>query len=352
MKAAVITRHGGPETRELLRVAVPEPGPGEVLLRVLATGLNHLDIFARRGLTGPGVTPVHLPHVSGVDIVGIVAAHGTAVSGETMPAHGSRVLLNPAYGCNQCRHCRRGEPTMCPWYRIVGEHRWGGLAEYAVVPARNLISVPAHIPSVEAAAIPAVYTTAWHGVVTVGQVRSSDRVLVIGASGGLGVAQLQIAVASGAQVVGTASSAEKRTRAVSLGAAAMFDSSGNWADEVRAWAGDDGIDLALDSVGAPTMRRTVGCLGMGGRLVISGATGGDCPSLSIREIYQWHRRILGAPMGNWEDFLHVTELVWRGALRPHIHATYLLDQIVEAEQELEERRHFGKIVIRVGEDEQ
>ena len=222
---------------------------------------------------------------------------------------------------------------MCPDYKIVGEHVWGGLAEYVVVPARNLIPVPAHIATPTAAAIPAVYTTAWRGVVTVGQVKPSDRVLVVGASGGLGSAQLMIAVAAGARVAGTASTPSKRAKGLELGAEAMFDSTGDWEGEVSAWAGDDGVDLVLDSVGFPTFRRSLRSLGMNGRLVLSGATGGDRGEISIREIYQWHRRVLGAPMGNWEDFLQVTELVWRGILSPQIHRVYPLEEIAQAERE-------------------
>lgn len=348
MQAAVIREHGDADSLKVSSAPVPRPKPGEALLRVLVTALNHLDVFAREGMKGPGVPPVRLPHVSGVDIVGVVAEYGPSDSNEPPSiAVGERVLLNPSYGCGSCRWCRQGEPSMCPEYKIVGEHVWGGLAEYVVVPARNLIRVPDHIDSVTAAAVPAVYTTAWRGVVTVGQVKPSDRVLVVGASGGLGSAQLQIAVAAGARVAGTASTPAKRAKGLALGAEAMFDSTANWEDEARAWAGEDGVDLVLDSVGIPTFRSSLRCLGMGGRLVLSGATGGDRGEISIREIYQWHRKVLGAPMGNWEDFLQVTDLVWRGLLLPQIHAVYSLDQIAQAERELEERRHFGKIVIVV-----
>jgi NADPH:quinone reductase-like Zn-dependent oxidoreductase len=348
MSAVVIRRHGGPEVLAVESVPTPQPGPGEILVRVEATALNHLDIFARQGLTGPGVHPIHLPHVSGVDVAGIVVGQGIPVPGQAkIPPIGLRVLINSAIGCGECRWCRRGEPSMCPDYRILGEHLWGGLAEYVVVPARNVIPIPDHVPSTVAAAVPAVYTTAWRGVVTVAGVKASDRVLVVGASGGLGSAQLQVAVAAGAQVIGTASTGEKRQKALHLGASAMFDSTGDWESEVMRWTDGQGVDAVFDSVGGPTLRHSVRCLAMGGALVISGATGGDKPDLSIREIYQRHRRILGAPMGNWEDFLQVTGLVWRGLLHPQIHAVYRLNEIADAERELEERRHFGKIVIRV-----
>lgn len=351
MRAVLIRRHGGPEVLSIEMVPTPRPSAGEILVRVTATALNHLDIFARQGLSGPGVHPIHLPHVSGVDIAGVVAAHGATLPNQPdMPLIGQRVLINSAIGCGTCRWCRRGEPSMCPDYRILGEHLWGGLADCVVVPALNVIPIPDTVPSVVAAAIPAVYTTAWRGVVTVAKLKPSDRVLVVGASGGLGSAQLQIAVASGAQVVGTASTPVKRQKGLAIGAAAMFDSTGDWAADVMDWTDGEGLDVVFDSVGGPTLRSSLRCLSMGGALVISGATGGDKPDLSIREIYQRHRRILGAPMGNWEDFLQVTSLVWRGLLQPQIHAVYALDEIADAERELEERRHFGKIVIRVDDD--
>lgn len=349
MRAAVIRSHGGPEAIAVEEVPAPVPGPDEVLLRVQATALNHLDIFVRQGLKGPGVPPVTLPHVSGVDFAGRIVEYGPTLdtSRPRLP-EGTRVLVYPSTGCNVCQACRRGDYSMCPQYKIIGEHTWGGLAEYVAVPAQNVVPIPEGILSTVAAAIPATFTTAWRGVITVADVGPSDRVLVVGASGGVGSAQTQIAVAAGAEVLGTASSAAKREQALGLGATAMFDSTGDWESEVAEWTGGEGVNAVFDCVGAPTMRHSLRCLAMGGCLVLSGATGGDTPDLSIREIYQSHRRILGAPMGSWQDFARVTDLVWRGVLRPVIHSEYALDAIADAERELEERRHFGKIVIRVG----
>jgi NADPH:quinone reductase-like Zn-dependent oxidoreductase len=348
MTAIVIRQHGGPEVLNFESIATPVPGPGEVLLKVEATALNHLDIFAREGLKGPGVPEITLPHISGVDIVGTVEYYGPQLPGQKDgPKIGERVIINPAIGCNECRLCRRGESSMCRDYKILGEHFWGGLAEYVVAPARNIIPVPAQIPSEIAAAVPVVYTTAWRGVMTVGQVKPSDVVLVVGASGGLGSAQVEIAAAAGATVIGIASTCEKRQKARKKGAVEMFDSNGDWEAEVMEWTNDQGVSAAFDAVGAPTIRKCLRCLEMGGKLVLSGATAGDSPDLSIREIYQRHLQILGAPMGNWEDFLQVTNLIWKGKLNPTIHKVYPFDEIVEAQRVLEERKHFGKIVIRI-----
>ncbi len=307
MRAAMIREHGDSDRLQLEEVPIPSAAPGDLLIRVGAVGLNHLDVFTRQGLEGPGIPPITLPHVSGVDVAGTVAEGPTA---------GQRVLVNPAIGCGACRQCRRGEISMCPNYTILGEHRWGGLAEYATVPATNAIPLPDHVEFTVAAALPATYTTAWRGMVTVGRVRPGERVLIVGASGGVGCAALQIGVLVGAEVLATASTSAKRQR-------------------------------ALDAVGAPTWRRSIQSLAMAGRMVICGATGGDRPDISIREIYQHHRQILGAPMGNWQDFLDVTRLAFSGKLVPEVHSVYSLARIAEAEDALDRREHFGKIVIQV-----
>lgn len=346
MRAVMIRENGGPEVLQIEEIPTPQPKAGEVLIQVKAVGLNHLDIFAREGLKGPGVPKLTLPHISGVDIAGRVAAYGPAVD---EPVHrfalGERVLVNPAFGCGACRACRAGEPSMCRNYQIIGEHRWGGLAEYVAVPEKTILAIPDHISDETAAAIPAVYTTAWRGVVTVGKVRTSDVVLVVGASGGLGSAQLDIAVAAGATVIAIAGSEEKRQRCLAMGAKAAFDSHKDWQADVLEWTGGRGVDLVLDSVGKPTFRKSLNCLDFNGRMILSGATAGDFPEISIREIYQWHRQILGAPMGNWEDFLQVTDSIWQGKLHPHVHAVYSLEDIAVAEEELDQRKHFGKIII-------
>lgn len=338
MRAAIIREHGPSSSLKVEEVPTPQPGQDELLIRVSAVGLNHLDVFARQGLKGPGVHPIVLPHVSGVDVAGTIATGSRA---------GERVLVDPAIGCGTCRQCRRGELSMCPNYTILGEHRWGGLAEFVTVPASNVIPLPESVPFVQAAAIPAAYTTAWRGIVTVGRIQPGERLLVVGASGGVGCAALQIGVRAGAEVLVTAGSEAKRRRALELGAVAAFDSRSDWLKQVFDWTDGEGVDLAHDAVGAPTWSNTLRALSMGGRMVICGATGGDQPDLSIREVYQHHRQILGAPMGNWQDFLDVSRLVFRGQLVPEVYAVYPLERIAEAEDALEARQHFGKVVVSI-----
>jgi NADPH:quinone reductase-like Zn-dependent oxidoreductase len=345
MRAAVIREHGGSDKLRVEDdVPTPQPGPGELLLASAAVGLNHLDVFAREGLKGPGVPPIRLPHVSGVDVAGVVAAHGPGVSA---PPIGTRVVLNPSYGCGTCRQCRRGEHSMCPNYAIVGEHRWGGLAEYVAVPARSVIPLPDHVPFTRAAAVPAAYTTAWRGVINAGRLQAGERLLVVGASGGVGVAALQIGVMAGATVFAVAGTEAKRQRARELGASAVFDSREDWIPALRELTDGEGVDMVHDAVGAPTWRRSIQSLAMGGRLVVCGATAGDRPEISIRELYQSHRQIIGAPMGNWQDFLDTMRVVFDGKLVPEVHRVYPFEQLAEAEDALDRREHFGKIVVQV-----
>lgn len=344
MRAVVIREHGGPEVLNIEEVPTPAPAFGEVLLAVEAVGLNHLDIFARQGLKGPAIRSKPLPHVSGVDVAGRVVALGEGVEGFDI---GAPVLLNPGIGCGTCAACRRGFMSMCRSYAIIGEDRWGGLADYVTVPARAIIPRPEDLPAEIAAAVPVAYTTAWHAVVRVAQVQAGQRVLVIGASGGVGSAALMISRLSGARVAAVAGSAAKRERALALGAEVAFDSYGDWLSGVLEWTDGEGVDATFDAVGAPTWRSSIQSLGMGGCLVISGATGGDTPDISIREIYQSHRRILGAPIGSWQSFVDVAQLVFDGTLKPEVYGVYPLEQIAEAQRVIEDREHFGKVVIKV-----
>jgi NADPH:quinone reductase-like Zn-dependent oxidoreductase len=344
MRAAVIREHGGPEKVRAERI--PEPSveaPDDVVVRVRACALNRLDVFARRGLSGPGVRTVRLPHISGVDVAGEIAQIGPEVR---VWRPGDRVVLYPALSCGRCAWCERGEQTMCPAYRIFGEDTPGGLSEYCKIPAGNLELLPDHVPFERAAALPAAYTTAWRMVVTAGDLRPHERVLILGAGGGVGTAAVQIARRVGTYVFGVTSGKDRARRLSGLGADRPIDRTAEDFEAVVAKETDGaGVDLVVNPVGGSTWRPAIRSLEPGGRMAICGATIGDQPELSIREIYQSHRRILGAPLGNRRDFRAVLDLLARGELDPVVDAVLPLDDAVEAHRILEENQAFGKVVV-------
>ena len=339
MRAYVVS---APGRAALDDVPVPEPGTGEVRLRVAAVGLNRMDVFVREGLEGPGIRPVTLPHVSGGDVAGSIDALGAGVEGW---AEGDRVILYPGLSCGACRYCHAGEASMCAAYGVFGEQRWGGLAEYATVPAENLHAVPDGLDDVAAAAVPAAYTTAWR-MLQAGGCAVGRRVLVIGAGGGVATAALLLARAMGARVYVTSGHDWKLRRALELGAVAGFDHSAGGIDD---WAWDvtdrHGIDLVIDSVGAATWRQSIRSLAPGGAVAICGATSGDKPDISIRELYQRHGRIVGAPLGGRPDFDRVMELIASGAVVPVVDRTYELADVERAFERLESGSQFGKVVV-------
>lgn len=339
MRAYVVSAPGQAAVAD---VPVPEPGRAEVLLRVAACGLNHMDVFVRAGLEGPGIRPVVLPHVTGGDVAGRIDALGEGVEGWAV---GDRVTLYPGLSCGACRYCHAGEASMCAAYGVFGEQRWGGLAEYATAPAANLLRLPDALDDVAAAAVPAAYTTAWR-MLRAGGCAVGRRVLVIGAGGGVATAALLLARAMGADVYVTSGHAWKLDRALALGAAAGFDHSRGGIDD-WAWAatGGRGIDLVIDSVGAATWRQSIRSLAPGGAVAICGATSGDEPSISIRELYQRHGRIVGAPLGGRPDFDRVMDLVAAGTVTPVVDRTFGLEDVEAAFERLESGAQFGKVVV-------
>ncbi|HEY1367370.1 MAG TPA: zinc-binding dehydrogenase [Gaiellaceae bacterium] len=342
MLAYVIRGAGAAALEE---VDVPEPGPGEVRLRVSAVALNRLDLFVRQGLEGPGIRPVRFPHVTGGDVAGRIDALGVGVEGWS---EGERVVVYPGIGCGSCHACHAGEISMCPRYGVLGEQRWGGLAGYTVVPAANVARLPESVPDTVAAAIPAAYTTARRMLVA-GGCRLGSRVLVIGAGGGVASAALVLARAAGADVYVTSGHEWKLQRALELGAVAGFDHTAGPIDE-WAWdaTGGRGMDLVVDSVGAATWRQSIRSLAAGGAVAICGATSGDRPEISIRELYQRHGRIVGAPLGGRPDFDAVLDLVFAGKVTPVVDSAYPLADVEAALEHLESGAQFGKVVVLVG----
>jgi NADPH2:quinone reductase len=340
MRAVHITQHGSPaDAVAVVETDTPEPGPEAVRLRVEAVALNRLDVFARLGHPeDDGVFPKR----TGSDMAGVVDAVGSAVDESWLD---EPVVVYPGVSCGDCEYCLAGEQTMCHGYEILGEDRPGGLAEYAVVPAWCLEPLPDDLSFVTAAATPVTYTTAWRMLVTAGGLRPAERALILGASGGVGNAAVQIADRVGATTYAATSSAEKASRV------------SEWADEVIRYdetpfdeavadlTDGRGVDLVADHVGQVTWQRSIDSLAMGGRMVICGATSGPSPDLDIRSVYQHHRRILGAPMGNRGEFRDVLRLVAAGELTPLVDRTLPLGGASAAHAAIEDREVVGKVVI-------
>ena len=340
MRAGHITQCGTPdEAIQIVDVPRPDPKPHEVRLRVDACALNHLDVFAR---TGHPDEDDCFPKRTGGDIMGIVDATGTCVENWQ---EGDRVVVYPGVTCGECEFCLNGEHTMCPDYRIIGEDLPGGLAEYVIVSAANLDPVPEGMDAVTAAAWPATFTTAWRMVVSAGDLRPAETALVLGASGGVGNAALQLANRIGATVYATTSADWKADRLETWADDVIDYTTTNFAERVRELTDGRGVDLVADHVGQETWQRSIHSLAMDGRMVICGATSGADPDIDIRSIYQHHRQIIGAPMGSRQDFRDVFRLISRGEVELVIDRVLPLEDLAEGHHAIENREVFGKVVI-------
>jgi NADPH:quinone reductase-like Zn-dependent oxidoreductase len=339
MRAAIFEEHGGPEVVQVRDdVPTPEPGPGEVRLKVGASGMNHLDLWVRRGL------PIEttMPHIGGSDMAGTVDALGDGVSGWSP---GDRVVVNPSLWCGTCEWCQAGEEPLCVDYRILGEHTQGGFAEYVTVPARNLYGIPEDASLEVAAAAPLVFLTAWRGLVTRARLRHGESVLITGASGGVATAAIQIAKRLGAQVYAVTSSPWVE-RVQELGADVVYDRlAGDYAKALWQATGKRGVDVVFDAVGAETFRQNVRSLGRRGRLVVYGATTGATGEVDIRLVFWKQLEILGTTMANQTEFRAVMDRVFRGELTPVVDVAWPLDRAREAHERLEAGQAFGTIVL-------
>lgn len=343
MKAAVIHRRGTLDDLKVEQVPIPEVAPDGALVRVHACGFNHKDIWALKG-KARAVFPWkerEYPLIVGGDVVGEVAAVGSEVTG-VQP--GQRVILFGGLSCGDCEFCLVGEQSMCLNYKILTQEQQGGFAEYISVPAAQLEPLPDSIDWVHGAAIAAGFTTAWRLVQTAGEVTAGDDVLILAAGGGVGVAAMQIALRAGARVFAGASTEAKRQRAIELGATAGVDTTKPFSQQVLELTDGRGVDIVVDSLGA-TWKESIRSLKPGGRLVCCGATLGDNPDIDVRELYQRHRQIRGAPFGNRNEFRRVVRMIGQGLLTPIVDSVYPLDRIHDAYRRAESREAFGKIVI-------
>lgn len=339
MRAAIFHEHGGPEVVHTAEVPEPEPGPGEVRVAVRASAFNHLDLWVRRGL------PIEttMPHVGGADIAGEVESVGAGVSPDL---RGLRVVVDPSLDYDTFDGTSRGPGFPARSLRLIGEHTDGGFAEYVCVPASNLLQVPDGVPWEDAAATGLVSVTAWRGLVGRAGVRAGERLLVTGASGGVGTMAVQIGTLLGATVHAVTSGPENVERVRALGADRVYDRlRGDWAGPLREDTEGRGVDVVLDSVGRALWTQNLKSLAVGGRLVTYGATTGAEGSVEIRHIYWKQLSVLGSTMGTPTEFREVMDLVFRGRLRPVVHEVLSLEDVGRGHEMLEAGEVFGKLVV-------
>ncbi len=340
MKAIRIHEHGGVDRLAFEEIPSRPVRGDEARVRIRAAGVNHLDLWVRRGI--PGVR-FPLPITPGSDAAGEVAEVGTALA---RFAPGDQVAVAPAVSCGLCEECLSGRDNLCRDYGILGEQRDGTCAEEIVVPGRNLIPIPAALSFDQAAAIPLVFLTAWQMVVDRASVQPGETVLVLGAGSGVGTAAIQIARLHGARVIAVSGSASKLEKARELGAEEGIDlSRSNLREEVRRMTGRRGAEVVIEHVGKATWEQSVACLARGGRLVTCGATTGADVPLNLRQVFFKNLSILGSTMGRRSRLFTIFRHVEAGRLRPVVDRVLPLDRVSEAHRLLEERGVFGKIVL-------
>ncbi|HEY4484901.1 MAG TPA: zinc-binding dehydrogenase [Nitrospiria bacterium] len=340
MKAAVFYENGGPEMLVMADLPVPAPGDDEVLIRVRACSINHVDIWVRQGI--PAYKTI-FPHISGCDIAGVVDTIGRGVSG-IKP--GDKVLVAPGLSCFRCAYCLSGRDNMCLTYKILGAHTPGGYAEYAVVPAVNVLAMPNILRFEDAASFPLAYLTAWHMLITRAELKAGQEVLVLAAGSGIGVAAVQIAKLAGAWVIAAAGRDDKLEKAKALGADEVINyQREDFSEKVRDLTGGKGVDIVFEHVGPETWEKSLTSLAKNGKLVTCGATSGAEARTDIRYVFSRQLSILGSMMGTRSELLEITKLMEIGKLKPVIDSIYPLAEARKAQERMLSRNIFGKLVL-------
>jgi NADPH:quinone reductase-like Zn-dependent oxidoreductase len=336
MKAVRFHQHGEADVLRYEDAPEPERRAGDVIVRVRACALNHLDLWNRRG-----VVRLPLPHISGADVAGEIVDS----SDKELPS-GRRVMVQPGLSCGRCQACLEGHDNECARYDVLGSQSDGGYAEFIRVPAQNIVPLPDAIGFVEAAAFPLTFVTAWHMLVTRARVRPGEDVLVIGGGSGVGQAAIQIALLHGARVFATAGTEEKLTRAKELGAYdAVNHHTQDVPAEIRRLTNNRGVDVVIEHAGEATWERSLKCLTRGGRLVTCGATTGYKAAIDLRFLFAKQHTLMGSYMGTKAELLRAAQFFFAGQLRPAVDRTFPLPEAAAAQAYLEEGKQFGKVVL-------
>jgi len=340
MKASLFHQHGGRDVLKYEDIANPEIGAQEVLVRVKACALNHLDIWLREGI--PGIE-LSLPHILGADISGVVEETGDTVKNVSP---GDEVLLAPGIGCGYCEQCLSGNDNLCRKYTLLGYMIDGGYAEYVKVRHTHALPKPENLSFEEAAAVPLVFLTAWHMLVKRVALKPGEIVLVHAAGSGVGSAAIQIAKLIGATIIVTAGTAEKLKKAEELGADFLINYiKSDFSKEVRHITGKRGVDVVFEHTGTVTWEKSIRSLATNGRLVTCGATSGYEAQLNLRFLFAKHITLFGSYMGGIPEVWEVLKFFKEGKFKAVIDRIMPLKEAPQAHKILEDRRQFGKIVL-------
>ncbi len=342
MKAVVFHQHGGPEVLKYTEAPEPAIRANEVLVRVRACALNHLDLWVRGGL--PNV-PIPLPHIPGSDVAGEIAQIGADV---TMVRVGQKVVLAPGVTCGKCPACLAGRDNRCRQFTNLGYMIDGGCAEFVRAPEVNCLPFPENLSFEEAAAVPLVFQTAWHMLLSRAELQAGEDVLVLGAGSGVGSAAIQVAKFLGASVIATAGTAEKLEKARQLGADHTINHKAQKIrEEVRRITNKRGVDVVVEHVGTATWDESLASLAPAGRLVTCGATTGYDAKIDLRFLFSRQLSLLGSYMGTKDELQTVMKLVAAGRLKPVVDRVFPLEEAAAAHAYLEAGRQFGKVVLHV-----
>lgn len=333
MDAAILTAFG--DAPSVQSVDDPDAGPTEAVVDVEYCSLNNRDRVICRG----EYDGVSLPYVLGSDVAGRVADVGAEV--ETVTP-GDRVVRFPVVGCGSCRHCRAGEVSTCPSFRVLDD----GLAERVAVAEERLVTVPDDVSLEAAACLPVAYLTAWRMLQSRGGLRGGESVLVLGGSGGVGVAAVQLASAFGAEVIAVSSTPEYCDRLADLGADSTVNrTASNFAERTREITDGRGVDLTIDHVGEATVPDSVAATANGGRVVLCGRTTGQFPQVDLHELFHRQLDLRGSTLGTLDEFRNLVSFVDRQSIVPPVDRTLALGDVSAGFEALREGDTFGKVVV-------
>jgi NADPH:quinone reductase-like Zn-dependent oxidoreductase len=340
VRAAFFKEHGGSDKIIYGEYRDPAPDAGEVVVRVKACALNHVDMLLLDGRYPP---PEGLPHVNGCEVTGTVETTGAAVKGLST---GQRVIIFPGYSCGTCEFCLRGERTVCLRYGYLGAAKDGGYAELVKAPAANILPLPDAISFEAGAAVPLAMLTAWHALIAQAQLKPGQTVLVQAAGSGVGSAAIQIARLVGARVMTTVGSDDKIEFARALGAEHVVNyRTGNFVEEAKKWTNKRGVDVVIEHIGGETFERSSYALTRLGTLVSIGSHDTHWGRLDLRHVYSKNLRILGTNLGSILELQTILDFMVGGALKPVIDRAFSLKDARAAVQHVLDRKNKGKVLL-------